>query len=51
MTAWGFPRWREVVMPDPQRIYRWLLNLHPARFREEFGEPLERQFREEYGET
>jgi predicted permease len=38
-------------MPDPKRIYRWLLKLHPARFREEYGEPLERQFWDEYREV
>ena len=26
------------------RLYRLLLKLYPARFREEFGAPLERQF-------
>lgn len=38
-------------MPDPKRIYRSLLKLHPARFREEYGEPLERQFWDEYCEV
>jgi putative ABC transport system permease protein len=35
-------------MPDPKPIYRWLLNLYPARFREEYGGPLERQFQDDY---
>lgn len=37
-------------MPDPRRVYRSLLKLHPARFREEYAEPLERQFWDEYRE-
>jgi putative ABC transport system permease protein len=32
-------------------IYRFLLKLYPARFREEFAAPLERQFVDEYRET
>jgi putative ABC transport system permease protein len=35
-------------MADPNRIYRLLLKLYPARFREEYSEPLERQFRDDY---
>src|SRR5438132_13374402 len=35
-------------MADPRRIYRLLLKLYPARFREEFGGPLERQFQDDY---
>jgi predicted permease len=35
-------------MPDPRKIYRLLLRLYPARFREEFEVPLERQFADEY---
>ena len=35
-------------MADPNRIYRWLLKLYPARFREEYSDPLERQFRDDY---
>ena len=31
-----------------ERLYRLLLKLYPARFREEFGAPLERQFADEY---
>ena len=31
-----------------ERLYRWLLRLYPARFREEYGTPLQRQFRDEY---
>ena len=38
-------------MTDPKQIYRFLLKLYPARFREEYEAPLERQFRDEYGET
>ncbi len=30
------------------RFYRWLLKLYPARFREEYETPLERQFRDDY---
>jgi putative ABC transport system permease protein len=32
-------------------FYRLLLKLYPARFREEFSAPLERQFNDEYRET
>jgi putative ABC transport system permease protein len=35
-------------MIDPRTIYRLLLKLYPARFREEYGTPLERQFRDDY---
>jgi putative ABC transport system permease protein len=35
----------------PIRYYRILLKLYPARFREEFAAPLERQFSDEYRET
>ena len=35
-------------MPDPNRIYRRLLKLYPARFREEYAGPLERQFLDDY---
>ena len=38
-------------MADPKQIYRFLLKLYPARFREEYEAPLERQFRDEYGEA
>ena len=41
---------REVAVPTPRRIYRLLVNLHPARFREEYGAQLERQFWDEYRE-
>ncbi len=37
-------------MADPNTIYRMLLKLYPARFREEYETPLERQFRDEYRE-
>ncbi len=33
------------------RIYRWLLKLYPAGFREEYAGPLEREFRDELAET
>src|ERR1019366_2321684 len=36
---------------DPIRYYRLLLKLYPARFREEFAAPLERQFSDEYRES
>jgi predicted permease len=35
-------------MADPRRIYRFFLNLYPARFREEFSGPLERQLADDY---
>jgi predicted permease len=33
------------------KLYRLLLNLYPARFREEYGGPLEQQFLDEYREA
>jgi putative ABC transport system permease protein len=36
---------------DPAKWYRLLLKLYPARFREEFAGPLEREFRDEYRES
>jgi len=33
------------------KLYRWLLRLYPARFREEYAAPLERQFADEYREA
>ena len=38
-------------MADPNRSYRLMLKLYPARFREEFAAPLERQFSDEYREA
>ena len=38
-------------MANPNRFYRFLLKLYPARFREEFAAPLERQFSDEYREA
>lgn len=38
-------------MADPRRIYRHFLKLYPARFREEYEAPLERQFADEYREA
>ncbi len=35
-------------MADPTTIYRLLLRLYPARFREEYGTPMELQFRDDY---
>lgn len=35
-------------MVNPARIYRLLLKLYPARFREEYSAPLERQFSDDY---
>jgi len=29
-------------------VYQWLLKLYPASFREEYGAPMERQFRDDY---
>jgi predicted permease len=33
------------------KLYRFLLKLYPARFREEYGRPLEQQFLDEYREA
>jgi predicted permease len=41
-------------MPDEPfslRLYRQLLKLYPAGFRENYAEPLEREFRDEYNES
>lgn len=38
-------------MPLSLRLYRLLLKFYPAGFREEFAGPLEREFRDEYGEV
>ncbi len=41
-------------MPDQPfslRLYRWLLKLYPAGFRENYAELLERQFRDEFRES
>jgi putative ABC transport system permease protein len=38
-------------MADPVKVYRWLLKLYPARFREEYGGPLERAFADECRES
>jgi hypothetical protein len=35
----------------PARIYRWLLKLYPATFRETYGGPLARQFEDDYAEA
>ena len=35
-------------MADPRKLYRILLKFYPARFREEYGTPLEQQFADEY---
>ena len=41
-------------MPDEPfslRLYRWLLKLYPAGFRENYAELLEREFRDELNES
>ncbi|HYL76785.1 MAG TPA: ABC transporter permease [Bryobacteraceae bacterium] len=38
-------------MADPSKLYRFLLKLYPARFREEYEKPLEIQFRDDYREA
>jgi len=41
-------------MPDESRslkLYRWLLKLYPAGFREDYAAPLDRQFRDELNES
>jgi putative ABC transport system permease protein len=38
-------------MADPLKLYRILLKFYPARFREEYGTPLEQQFSDEYREA
>jgi predicted permease len=38
-------------MRRSERLYRWLLKLYPAGFREEYGTPLQRQFHDEYREV
>ncbi len=38
-------------MLDPAKAYRWLLKIFPARFREEYQAPMERQFCDEYRDT
>ena len=35
-------------MSDPSKIYRLLLRLYPARFREEYATSLELQFQDDY---
>jgi len=35
-------------MADSTKFYSWLLKFYPARFREEYQTPMERQFRDEY---
>ena len=35
-------------MHGPVKRYRWLLKLYPARFREEYESPMERQFLDDY---
>ena len=37
--------------PFSLRVYRWLLKLYPAGFREDYAEPLEREFRDELRES
>jgi predicted permease len=33
------------------RLYRWLLRLYPAGFREQYGSPMHRQFQDDYAEV
>jgi putative ABC transport system permease protein len=37
--------------PFSLKLYRWLLRLYPAGFRENCGGPMEREFRDELGES
>jgi len=37
--------------PVSRKIYRWLLKLYPARFRETYASPMEQEFREELAES
>jgi predicted permease len=37
--------------PSSLRLYRWLLKLYPATFRENYAELLEREFRDEFQEA
>lgn len=41
-------------MPETRlfvRLYRWLLRLYPAGFRQNYAAPMERQFRDDLAET
>jgi putative ABC transport system permease protein len=38
-------------MPVSLRLYRLLLKLYPASFRENYGSPLQRQFKDEYADA
>lgn len=38
-------------MTGARRIYRWLLKLYPAGFREEYARPMEQQFADDYGDA
>jgi predicted permease len=38
-------------MADPLKLYRILVKLYPARFREEYGTPLEQQLSDDYREA
>ena len=41
-------------MPDATlslKLYRWLIKLYPAGFREDYAGPLERAFRDELSES
>ena len=37
--------------PFSLRLYRWMLKFYPAGFRENYAEPLEREFRDELCES
>jgi putative ABC transport system permease protein len=38
-------------MRRSSRLYRWLLRLYPAEFREQYGAPMHRQFQDDYAEV
>src|SRR5215467_6086951 len=38
-------------MAAPHKLYRFFLRFYPARFREEYGTPLEQEFTDEYNEA
>jgi hypothetical protein len=37
--------------PLSLKLYRWLLRLYPASFRENYARPMEREFRDELAES
>lgn len=50
-TRTGVTKRRVHSLKDPSRVYGWLLKLYPAGFREEYREPMEQQFRDDYREA